>query len=77
MANPINRYNLGSMKDLTYNADGSLDLLIQADAPADDRSNWLPSPPAGQGFELTFRMYYPKESVVSRSYVMPGVERLD
>lgn len=77
VANPINRYNLGSMKDLTYNADGSLDLLIQADAPADDRSNWLPSPPAGQGFELTFRMYYPKESVVSRSYVMPGVERLD
>ena len=52
------------MKDLTYNG-GSLDLIIQAEAPEKLKSNWLPSPKAGEEFELTFRMYYPKESVLN------------
>ena len=75
--NAIDRYNIGGMKDLTYNEDGSLDLIIQAEAPEKLKSNWLPSPKAGEEFELTFRMYYPKESVLNRSYKMPGVKKVN
>jgi DNA sulfur modification protein DndE len=74
--NVIDRYNLGSMKDLTYNEDGSLDLLIQFERPENNESNWLPSPPAGEDFELTFRMYYPKDVVINRTYILPGVKRV-
>ena len=66
--NAIDRYNLGGMKELTYNEDGSLDIYIQAEEPEKLKSNWLPSPQAGEEFELTFRMYYPKESVLNRTY---------
>lgn len=75
--NSIDRYNLGSMKDLAYNDDGSLDLYIQAETPVNKTANWLPSPAAGKEFELTFRMYYPKPAVLSRDFVMPGVERVN
>jgi DNA sulfur modification protein DndE len=74
--NAIDRYNLGGMKDLTYNKDGSLDIFIQAQEPEKLKSNWLPSPQAGMEFELTFRMYYPKENVIDRSYTMPGVKKV-
>lgn len=75
--NRIDRYNLGGMKDLTYNEDGSLDILIQAEEPEKLKTNWLPSPQAGEEFELTFRMYYPKENVINRSYKMPGVQKVN
>lgn len=75
--NAIDRYNLGSMKALTYNEDGSLDIFIQAEEPEHLKTNWLPSPQAGEEFELTFRMYYPKESVLNRSYKMPGVQKVN
>jgi hypothetical protein len=74
--NSIDRYNLGSMKDLVYNDDGSLDLYIQAEAPLNNIANWLPSSGAGKEFELTFRMYYPKQAVLTRDFVMPGVKRV-
>jgi DNA sulfur modification protein DndE len=74
--NAIDRYNLGGMKDLTFNKDGSLDIFIQAQEPEKLKSNWLPSPQAGMEFELTFRMYYPKENVIDRSYTMPGVKKV-
>ena len=74
--NTIDRYNLGGMKDLTFNKDGSLDIFIQAEKPEKLESNWLPSPQAGEEFELTFRMYYPKENVINRSYKMPGVKKV-
>ena len=75
--NSIDRYNLGGMKDLTYNEDGSLDIYIQTEKPEKFSSNWLPSPQAGEEFELTFRMYYPKKEVLDRAYIMPGVKRLN
>ena len=74
--NEIDRYNLGSMKDLTYNKDGSIDIYIQADAPKGHESNWLPSPKSGT-FELTFRMYYPKKAVLDRTYIMPSVKKVN
>ena len=44
VANPINRYEISShTAGLHYNADGSLDIYLQADDPAGRESNWLPA----------------------------------
>jgi len=74
-ANPINRYNLGSMSDppLITNADGSIDIYIQRDAPDPVTPNWLPAPSEGN-FSLTLRLYWPKESVVGKSWAPPAIQ---
>ncbi|MGB0838159.1 MAG: DUF1254 domain-containing protein [Flavobacteriaceae bacterium] len=74
--NSIDRYNLGDKKALSYNPDGSLDLYIQAEAPRGYQSNWLPVE-AGADFELTFRMYWPEESILNRTWMMPGVQKVN
>lgn len=74
--NTIDRYNLGDMKNLKYNEDGSLDIYIAAEAPEGHEANWLPSTPPGEEFELTFRMYWPKEPVLDRTWTMPGVRKI-
>ena len=59
MKNPIDRFSIGDRtKGLTYNADGSLDVYIQNDAPAGHESNWLPSPTNGL-FRINYRIYLP------------------
>ncbi|MBM0124213.1 DUF1254 domain-containing protein [Pimelobacter simplex] len=57
VANEIDRYAINDRTDLHHNADGSIDLYVQATRPTDpDRArNWLPTP-AG-GFRLLWRMY--------------------
>ena len=53
--NDFGRYSFGSTTDgLKKNADGSLDIVIQKDEPA-DTSNWLPAP--ARPFNLTMRLY--------------------
>ena len=75
--NPINRYALGDRDKLVFNADGSLDLLIQAEPPAPaQHSNWLPVK-AGATFLLNARFYWPKASALDGSWGMPAVERID
>ncbi len=60
--NPIDRFSIGDRtKGLSYNADGSLDVYIQHEAPAGHDSNWLPSPPNGL-FRINYRMYLPAEN---------------
>ena len=45
VANPINRYVIGSDVDMKKNPDGSVTIYIQTDSPGKDKeSNWLPSP---------------------------------
>jgi hypothetical protein len=59
--NPINRYLINSpmLPNLKKNADGSLTLYIQKDAPgADKMSNWLPAP--NGPIYLVMRLYWPK-----------------
>lgn len=73
--NALGRYALGTRNlDLQPNADGSLTLYIQADAPADpaQRANWLPAP-AGQPFSLMLRAYWPEQEIVSGDWTPPPV----
>ncbi len=61
--NPINRYLINSpmLPNLKKNADGSLTIYIQKDAPAADKKpNWLPAPDGP--IYLTMRLYWPKET---------------
>ena len=41
--NPLNRYTVSPRNDLKYNDDGSIDVYIQNESPANGKgSNWLP-----------------------------------
>jgi hypothetical protein len=75
IANPINRYAIGDRDSLKLNPDGSLDLYIQGENPGPDHeSNWLP---AGNGpFNLTIRLYWPEEAILSGSWHPPALQRV-
>ena len=72
---PIGRYTIGDRDELQYNGDGSLEILIQNEAPQRGLSNWLPAP-AGP-FSLTLRVYSPREDFLDGSWKLPAVQRLD
>jgi hypothetical protein len=77
IANPLQRYALGDRDPLVYNADGSLDIDVQAQPPSADKAhNWLPVQ-AGEPFLLNARLYWPKAAALDGSWGMPGVQRLD
>jgi hypothetical protein len=73
--NAVKRYSVGTKnKDLKPNADGSLTILVQADAPGDQaqRANWLPAP-RGDDFSLFVRAYWPEAPVLEGRWTPPGV----
>jgi hypothetical protein len=73
--NAINRYALGDRDRMAFNADGSLDVYLQAGRPPEAQvANWLPAP-AGE-FNLSLRLYWPKPETVSGSWTPPAVRRL-
>jgi len=71
--NPINRSTLRDT-GLRRNADGSIDVAIQHDAPPGDQTNWLPAP-AGP-FVVMLRMYWPLASGIDGSYRIPAIRPL-
>jgi hypothetical protein len=74
---PSGRHKLGSQEPLQFNADGSLDLWIQAEPPAPaQRANWLPVQ-HGEPFLLNARLYGPLPQALDGRWGMPGIERLD
>ena len=74
--NAINRYNLAAWMPLKRNADGSLDMFIQANTPgAHKEANWLPAPARGP-FSLTVRIYWPTETVLDNTYKLPPVRKI-
>lgn len=76
VANPLNRYSISARQDLKPNADGSVDLYIQAENPGPEKeSNWLPAPP--DKFILMMRLYWPQEtkpSIIDGSWKIPAVK---
>lgn len=76
-ANPIDRYAIGDRTSgLKKNPDGSVDIMIQHDAPgADQMPNWLPAP--GGAFRMVLRAYQPKSDVIDYRFRIPGVECID
>ena len=63
-------------KGVKYNADGSLDLYLQADKPSTEKvSNWIPVI-KGDDFNLFFRAYLPEKSWIDQTYNPPGVEKI-
>jgi len=77
VANPVNRYSLGSHDKATFKpaADGSLTMYLQAEAPSQDKmNNWLPVPKGP--FNLFLRAYLPAEDLIKQTYVPPAVERV-
>ena len=75
VANPINRFAIGDRDALKFNADGSLDILIQHASPGKDlESNWLPAPAAGT-LGITMRVYAPKPQALDGRWAPPTVHR--
>jgi hypothetical protein len=75
VANPINRYALGDRDKLKFNKDGSLDIYIQQENPGPKKeANWLPA--GKDGFSLTMRLYWPKETFMNGTWKVPGVKKI-
>ncbi len=74
--NPINRYAIGNRTEgLKFNADGSLTLYFQKDAPAGELArNWLPAPEGD--FRLSMRLYVPKDAVLKGLWKPPAMVAL-
>jgi hypothetical protein len=75
--NPISRYAIGDRTEgLKYGADGSLEIHLQHERPAEPRmANWLPAP-AGP-MRLVLRAYEPAPSLLDGTYRLPAVRRID
>jgi len=69
--NAFDRYTLRDA-NLRRNADGSIDVTIQHDAPRGDRTNWLPAP-AGP-FVVMLRMYWPLPAGLDGTYHIPALQ---
>ena len=73
VANPAGRYAVGNRTpDLHAEADGSLDIFVQATKPSGERAvNWLPAPKGP--FKLVFRGYLPGPALQDGSFRLPAV----
>ena len=76
--NPMQRFALGDRDPLVFNADGSLDIWIQASPPdqKEAAANWLPVQ-IGAPFLLNARLYWPDDKALNGQWKMPVLERLN
>jgi len=76
VANPLDRFAIGDRDALAYEADGSLELLLQHEPPDEGRqSNWLPAPRGPLG--VTMRLYAPRQPVLDGTWNPPPVQRVN
>jgi len=75
MPNDLKRQAIGDRDKLVTNADGSVDLYIQADSPGKDKEpNWLPVGKAP--FTLLMRLCSPREEFLEGNWAPPGVMKV-
>jgi len=61
---------------LQANGDGSVDIYFGPAAPANQKSNWVPTSPNGE-FEVLFRFYGPGKSLFEKkSWRLPDIEKV-
>jgi hypothetical protein len=73
--NPIKRFAIGDRDKLHMNADGSLDLYMQARSPGGEKgANWLPVADNAP-FNLLLRLYWPKEEFLAGQWQPPDLSR--
>lgn len=73
---PNGKHALGDRDNLIRGNDGGITIQLSASPPKEEDVNWLPAP-AGEGFNLTARFYYPKDDILSGKWQMPAVRRLE
>ena len=74
VGNAIDRSSIDDRTALQKNADGSVDIYLQRDAPPGREQNWLPSP-SGK-FKLTLRAYLPGPEILNGLYRVPPVMKV-
>jgi len=73
--NALDRYAIAPWMPLKFNADGSLDVYLQAESPGPDKeANWLPTPPGV--FNVTIRNYWPKQPALDGTYKNPPIKKV-
>lgn len=73
--NALNRYVIAPWMPLKFNADGSLDVYLQAESPGPDKeANWLPTPPGV--FNVTIRNYWPQGPALDGTYKNPPITKV-
>lgn len=76
IGNSLNRFALSSWMPFKYNEDGSLDLYFSNQSPGSNKeTNWLPAPKGA--FNLTMRLYAPKDAALVGSWNPPPVMRIN
>lgn len=72
VANPINRYAIGSSHPpLVRRRNGSIVIIVSSAPPTEKNVNWLPAPDGP--FRLDLRLYWPQGSVLSGRWQPPPV----
>ena len=61
--------------ELQKNADGSVDIYFGPKAPVGKDSNWVPASADGK-FEVLFRFYGPQKPLLTKSWVLPDLEKV-
>ena len=71
--NPIDRFSIsGETPGLVADGDGTITIALQADDPADEAVNWLPTPEGP--FTLVMRCYLPRQPILDGDYRYPPVQ---
>jgi hypothetical protein len=74
VSSPTGRSSVDDHSGLVTNRDGSVDILLQSQAPSGLAQNWLPTP-TGR-FNLMLRAYLPGAPILNGSYQVPAVVRV-
>ena len=78
--NQYQKYSISSQQDLLFGPNGEIHITISTNNPLDNSeynvpsyTNWLPAPQNNESFDLTLRVYWPKDAVLSGEWLPPPV----